>query len=192
MSRLIIGDLPFLPSASTSSFACVVRASLCLGGVRPQFRCRDPAQAVALTFDDGYVDNLHAGLPRLAAADVLDLQDTHLGHGHPPQRCTQLPWIQYFTTPAHVSMMDRHYATARANTTAKPAASSLGAIPRSRSGMCRDQSTKASEIWHAKSQDRGREASHDDCVKGRDAICAPKMHSQARSAPTTRTEWCAR
>lgn len=29
-----------------------------------------PADAVALTFDDGYVDNLTAGLPRLAAADV--------------------------------------------------------------------------------------------------------------------------
>jgi peptidoglycan/xylan/chitin deacetylase (PgdA/CDA1 family) len=29
-----------------------------------------PADAVALTFDDGYVDNLTAGLPRLTAADV--------------------------------------------------------------------------------------------------------------------------
>jgi peptidoglycan/xylan/chitin deacetylase (PgdA/CDA1 family) len=29
-----------------------------------------PCHAVALTFDDGYVDNLSAGLPRLAAADV--------------------------------------------------------------------------------------------------------------------------
>lgn len=29
-----------------------------------------PQDAVALTFDDGYVDNLLAGLPRLAAADV--------------------------------------------------------------------------------------------------------------------------
>src|SRR5579863_10597638 len=28
--------------------------------------------------------------------------------------------------------------------------------------------------------------------EGRDAICAPQTHSQARSAPTTRTEWCAR
>jgi transposase len=74
----------------------------------------------------------------------------------PPARCS--PRLAHVWT-------ERHYATAQASMTAKPVASSLDAVQRSRPGTCRDQSMKAPATWHARSQARGKAAPRDDCAR---------------------------